>query len=633
MSIRKSSLTKQRRVSNRKVRVSVDPTRLALSAVDRLKALLTRTGQAHKIGPATTMRELVARGNVLQQALPPSYTAAMRVATAFGDPEALLDANGMRAHTDAIKATKAGNAERYVAFAAIGERLMCFDREAPQHGDAELPVVEWYRGMAKPHARHFGEWLDEVADAREEAVEHAAVIPQGLKSLLLELGFRFDDPVVGRLETGDVKAVEELLGPEQTRAVRGEVDRVFDSSGKASLTLNLDEFTLACSLRTGIFVFEAEDVFRWMRHFRDENFFGDSPRKPAHADRSRDLRKAPRETPLVMRGMIEVSTLPAKRHSFRAASGPSASDFFLLGRTGSRSDRSPSLILHVVGGEVKTAHGLDEPLNDLYVTPDGTMWGLSLSGYAIRFAGGHARSFPLYRPTHGRTWWYGIGGAADRVLVWGAGAVLEFNGEEFVPFAPDAGLDAAESVPALSAYRREIAMLVCGDRMGAVARFDGKRWLPIPVDHVMEGMLADLDVWRGIGIVLARDGHVWRIDDGPPRPVIWDTQQQAFVTPAGTQRAMHAVRGYDGGALLASDGGVIVVGSGEPVFHSAGLLAEPTRLARVGGSPAPQSPQASRRSRPNMKRDEETVGVVAMCGPHAWLWTDGAFQVLDLRDW
>ena len=626
----KKTLSKKR-LSAGKSRVNVDPTRLALAAVERLKALLARTGQAHKLGGPTTMRELVARGNVLGQTLPPSYTAAMRTATQFGEPEMLLDGDQMRAHLEALRATKTANVERYVPFARIGERILCFDKEAPAQPDMELPVVEWYRGIAKPKARHFGEWIDSVADSREEAVEHAAVIPQSLKDLLVDLGFRFDDPVVGRLETGDVKAMEELLSATQTREIRGTADRLFDTSGKASLTLNLDEFTLAVSLRTGIFVFEAEDVFRWLRSFRDENFFGDTPRKPSHPDRVRDLRKAGREAPLILRGVIEMTTLAAQKHGFRAASGVSANDFYLLGRTGSRSDRSPSLILHVVEGKVREAHALDEPLNDLYVTPDGTMWGLSLSGYAIRFAGGHARSFPLYRQSHGRTWWYGIGGTADRILVWGAGALLEFNGDEFVPFTPDAALEENESIPALCAHKREIAMLVCGDRMGAVARYDGKKWLAIPVSHVIEGMLADLDVWRGVGIVLARDGAVWRVEEGPPRPVIWDTRHQAFLTGNGVQRATYAVRGYDGGAILASDGGVIVVGSGEPVFHSAGAMSEPARLSRVGGGPLPAA--MARRSRPNMKRDEDEVGIVAMCGPHAWVWKNGAFEILDLREW
>ena len=89
------------------------------------------------------------------------------------------------------------------------------------------------------------------------------------------------------------------------------------------------------------------------------------------------------------------------------------------------------------------------------------------------------------------------------------------------------------------------------------------------------------------------------------------------------------MRGYDGGALLASDGGVIVVGQGEPVFFSSGVASEAARLARVGGGP----PVNVRRSRPNMKRDEDVPGIVAMCGAHAWVWREGSFQVLDLREW
>jgi hypothetical protein len=631
MSIQKRTLAK-RRIPAR-TRLSIDPTRLALAAVERLKALLTRTGQAHKLAGPVTMRELVARGQLLGQMLPPSYTAALRVASTIGDPEVLLDSVEIKARLDEMRATRAAMVERYVPFARSGDRLYCFDREAPAHGDSELPVVEWTRGVVKGHARHFAEWLDAVADSRDEAVATAAVVPVSLKGLLLELGFRFDDPAVGRLETGDLKSIEELVGKARAQEVRGDVDRLFDSSGKASLTLNLDEFTLAVSLRTGIFVFEAEDVFRWLRWFRDENFFGDGAgaKKPAHADRVRDLRKAAREPPLVLRGVVNVATLAAKSHTFRAASGASGSDFYLLGRTASRSDRATSLLLHVVDGAVTTAHALEEPLNELYVAPDGTMWGLSLGGSAIRFAGGQTRSFPLYRPTHGRTWWYGIGGVGERVLVWGAGALLEFNGEEFVPFTPDAALEESERVPAVCAQKREIQMLVVGDRVGAVARFDGKRWLPIPVSHVIEGLLADLDVWRGVGIVLGRSGEVWRVEENAaPRPVIWDLSHQAFLTETGQRRATHAVRGYDGGALLASDGGVIVVGQTEPVFHSAGGTNEPARLARVGGGPPLTN---TRRSRPNMKRDEDQPGIVAMCGPHAWVFRDGTFNVLDLREW
>ncbi len=621
MSIAKKTLAKRRSNPGR-ARPSVDPTRLALAAVERLKSILTRTGQAHKLAGPVTMKELVSRGQVLGQVLPPSYTAALRVASTIGEPEVLLNAAEMKARYADMKASKAVNAERFVPFARTGDRLICFDRETPaQSVAAELPVIEWTRGVVRPRARHFGEWLDEVADAREESSSQAAIVPAALKGLLLEMGFRFDDPAVGRLETGDVSALGELLSREQAAEIRGEVERLFDSSGKASLTLNLEEFTLAVSLRTGIFVFEAEEVFRWLRWFRDESFFDATPsrngphedlppRKPSHPDRVRDLRKAPREPPLVLRGVVQVSTLPAEKHTFRAASGASARDFYLLGRTASRSDRATSLILHVVDGAVRDAHALEEPLNDLHIAPDGATWGLSAGGSALRIVGGTSQSFPLFRPSHGRTWWYGIGGCQDRVLVWGAGALLEFNGEEFAPFAPDPTLEETESIPALNAQKREIQMLVVGDRVGAVARFDGKSWLPIPVANVLEGMLADLDLWRGVGIVLGRTGEVWRVeDDGPPRPVIWDTSHQAFIGETGARRATHAVRGYDGGALVASDGGVIVVGQGEPIFFSAGITNEARPASRAsGGRPAGErsaltSEHEGRRGRPGPRRD------------------------------
>jgi hypothetical protein len=652
----------KKKLISRKTRLTVDPTRLALAAMERIRTVLARKGHIGKFGPPATMRDLAARASYLGLALPSSYSAAMRVSGSIGEPEALLTAAEMkRAFDDAIGArTSRPDHERYAPFARVGDKTFaCFDREALAE-DGELPVIEWSQGGVRPSARHFGEWIDAVADSREEQVAQAADIPEGLRDLLLELGFNFDDPIVGRLETGDTEALEELLGPERTREVRGEVDRLFDSSGKASLTLNLDEFTLATALRTGIFVFEPEDVFRWLRHFRDENFFGDSKRAPSHPDHVRDLRRAPREPQLILHGILEVMALPAKRHTFRAAGGRSADDFYLLGRTSSTRERSPSLLLHVVGGEVRGAHSLDEPLTDIYVSPEGIIWALSHSGTAIRFTGNDeasssssaprraqhqtARAFPLHRGSRGRTWWYGIGGAGDRVLVWGAGALLMFDGEKFVPFEPDAGLEEHESVVALCASRKEIAMLVTGDHVGAVARFDGKKWIAITEDQVIEAQLADLDVWRGVSIVLARSGELYRAEGGgKPRPVIWDDKQPAFVGENGQPRPAHEVMGFDGGALIASDGGVVSVGAGDPIFHAAASTPhEPARLARVGSerawqgggaggatSEAARGRAASRASDPG----DTTPGIVAMCGPHAWVWRRDSFYVLDLREW
>jgi hypothetical protein len=660
VSLRKTSPARARKrpARSRKGKLTVDATRLALAALERIRSVLARKGHADKFGPPATMRELAARAAYLGVALPPSYSAAVRVASKIGEPERLLAAAEMRTGFDDVIAPRATrpDAERLAPFARLGERVfVCFDRTS--HGEAgELAVVEWSDGIVRPRAHHFGEWLDQVADAREEALAAAADIPDNLRDLLVALGFNFDDPIVGRIETGDTEAIEALLGPARTREVRGDAGRLFDSSGKASLTLNLDEFTLAVALRTGIYVFEPEDVFRWLRWFRDESFFGEAARGQAraapvgrswsadasHPDRARDLRRAPREPPLVLRGVLEVACMPARRHHFRAAAGRSADDFYLLGRTGSTSDRSPSLLLHVVEGQIRGAHSLDEPLTHLHVTADGTVWGLSHGGTALRFADGVARAYPLQRSGRGAPRWYGIGGTGSRIFVWGAGALLEFDGEGFAPFSPHAELEEHETVVALSPQGKQLAMLVCGDGVGAVARFDGAahkgRWLPIPESHVIEGQLVDLDVWRGIGIVLARSGEVWRVDEGSPRPVIWDTRQAAFLSDSGAPRATYAVRGFDGGALLASDGGIIAVGSGEPIFHAAVASHEPARLSRVGGGGGVAHGGASQR-----RPDEEArrPAVVALCGQNAWIWAYGpdasdardAFWVIDARDW
>jgi hypothetical protein len=626
---------KKRPAPSRKGKLTVDPTRLALSAVERIRTVLARKGHADKFGPPATMRELAARASYLGVALPPSYSATVRVASRIGEPERLLSAAEMRSGFDDAIAPRATrpDAERLAPFAKLGDRTFaCFDRAA-QSEDGELAVIEWADGIVRPRARHFGEWLDQIADAREEALSAAADIPDNLRDLLIALGFNFDDPIVGRIETGDTEAMEALLGPTRTREVRADVGRLFDSSGKASITLNLDEFTMAVALRTGLYVFEPEDVFRWLRWFRDESFFGEPTRGAAHPDRVRDMRRSPREPPLVLRGVLEVTCLPARRHHFRAAAGRSADDFYLLGRTGSTSDRSPSLLLHVIEGQVRGAHSLDEPLTHLHVTTDGTVWGLSHAGTALRFADGVARAYPLARRGRGNARWYGIGGSGSRVLVWGAGALLEFDGEGFVPFEPKAELEEHETVVALSSQGKQLALLVCGDGVGAVARYDGRKWLPIAEGHVVEGQLVDLDVWRGIGIVLARSGEVWRVDEGSPRPVIWDTHQAAFLSETGAPRATYAVRGFDGGALLASDSGIIAVGSGDPVFHAldrtSGPAHEPARLSRVGSDSATKSDS------------ERRPAVVALCGPNAWIWSYGpdasevrdAFWVIDARDW
>jgi hypothetical protein len=590
-----------------KLRVA-DAARLAIASLERALSVMARTGK--KVAPPVKAQELLDRERMLRRPLPPSYRVVLERTAGLGESATLLDAAGM-----ARKKERVDDAA-LVPFAEGREHeLFCFDRKA-EGENGELPVYAWKSGTAHLVAPSFGAWLDLVADKIEEAVAQAANVPASLRSLLVQLGFTFDDPIVGRLETGDVAAIEELIGPELAREVRGKHQRLFDSSGKASLTLNLDEFSLAASLRTGIYVIAAEDVFRWLRYFRDESFFGE-PKHPSHPDRTRDLRRAPREPPLVLRGVLTVTTLPSAKHTFRVASGSSPKDFHLLGRTASTGLHATSLLLHVSAGNVQSAHAIDEPLGDLHVASDGAIWGLVANGSAIRFQAGAARAFPLRRVSRGRTWFYGLSSAANRVLAYGAGALLQFDGTSFVPFQPDPHVEPNESIVALCGSSRDFAMLVCGEQVGAVARFDGRKWLPIEEGDVIESSPIHLDVWRGVAVVLCKDGSLFRAEPGgQPRTVVWDTTHDAFRTEAGTVRTFYEVRGVDGGALLASDGGVLVVGSGDPVFYAASGSTERAHLSRVGGT--------------GLGNDS---AIVVTCGPNVWLWENGAMTVLDLRAW
>ncbi len=624
--MRKTPL-KKRVTRSLRPRSNVDPTRVALAALERIRTVLVKSGHKDRLGEPMSMKELAAQAELLGTELPPSYVAAMRVASRIGEPETFLLSHEMEAEAERIITFGGEEAKRYAPFCKGFEHVVCFDKGGGKRlvssirHQGELPIVEWREGTASPVAAHFGEWLDSVADAREESVETAAKMPQRLKRLLYELGFRFEYPVVGHVETGDVDAIVELLGKELARTVRGDVDRLFDASGKASLTLNVDEFTLSVTLRTGVHVFEAEDVFRWLRTFRDENFFSDAVAVPSHPDVVRDLRRAPREAPLVQRGVLQVAVVPASNVTFRAASGSGADDFYLLGRTGGAHDRSSSVILHVVDGEIATSHEVDEPLVDLHVGRDGTIWGLTTT-HAVRVSGGRAQSYPLQRPTRGRPWWYGIGGSGDRVLVWGTGALLEFDGSQFAPFEPDAMLDDDESVVALQAQGLRLSMLVCGDRVGAVARFDSVQWQPITENQVIDANLIDLDVWRGVAHVLDREGGVWKIENGPPHPVGLLTYHQAYLTESGAARPLHGIRAYDGGLLLASTGGVIAVGGGEPLFHAVPNGRDPVRLVRVGG-----------RSGTTTDGEARETGIVALSGPNAWIWQKNGFSVIDANEW
>lgn len=615
-----------------KPRATIDPSRLALAAIERIRVVLEQSGRGERYLPPVPEAELEARAQRFGGPLPEPYVAVAAVTAGFGGPGELLDADGItRAQAQIHARLGAEGEKRYFPIATVEDTLVALDRGhgprrfggAPRAAAApgQLPVVELVGTTPRARAHDFAHWLDDLADEREESMEAAARIPPRLRELLANLGFHFESPLLGTLETSDLPAMNELLGAERARATRGDVNRLFDSTGATVLTINVDDFSMTGRFRTGDVAFEAEDVFRWLRTFRNENFYAESTGKHVD-DLSRDLREAAPEPPLVVRGARILDPLPATRYTFRAAAGRAPSDFFVLGRaTGARAP-APSLLLHFVNGEVESEEGREEHLTDLHVERDGTLWGLT-STHAVRFErDGSTRPIPLARRTPGRTFWYGMGSAVGRVIVWGAGALLELSGNRFVPFSPDAGLDGSEAVLSVHAHKRGLSMLVSGAQMGAVAGFDGKRWSDIRQDQVIGVDVADLDVFRGAAFVLDREGTVWREERAArPRPVPLEQEHPAFSDDRGAPRQAHSLRLFEGGMLIASDGGVLSTSGDEPLFYRARDCDEPARLVRVGSE-----------DRESLSGAPETA-ILALCGPHVWLWHGESFQVLDVTEW
>ena len=171
--------------SSLKLRVAVDATRLALASVERIRSVLERKGK--RLGPPVSDPEIDDRERMLRHKLPPSYLLTLHVTGDVGPPEKLLDAEGM------TQAKKRVEAPGLVPFCEAEEgRILCFDRKGAAD-NGELPVVVVQGASVRPRARSFGEWLDSVADAREDAIASAANIPAQLKTMLLQLGFTFDE--------------------------------------------------------------------------------------------------------------------------------------------------------------------------------------------------------------------------------------------------------------------------------------------------------------------------------------------------------------------------------------------------------------------------------------------------------
>ncbi|RYG66374.1 hypothetical protein EON77_17515 [bacterium] len=278
----------------------------------------------------------------------------------------------------------------------------------------------------------------------------------------------------------------------------------------------------------------------------------------------------------------------------------------LLGRV---AGSMRSVLLRVEGTRVTSARYVDEALSRVHHSSDGALWALG-GTFAYRFWGFEQERFPLVRPTEGPTNWLDLGGAGEQVLVWGAGALLAFDGTAFVPFAPDLALDPVETVLAVEARADRLAALVVRDGFGAIAHLEDGRWAPISEDALLQGAPVDL---RGFGEqewVLDEMGAIYtQTRSRPPRVVPFARTAAAFTDPEGRARPFYDLVPARSGLLLASRGGFLLAPSGgEATFY-------------LG-----QAPEA----RGRLARIDATAHTLALLEGAAWLQREGAFHPLDL---
>jgi hypothetical protein len=108
-------------------RSNVDPTRVALAALERIKTVLVKSGYQDRIGEPITMKELAAQSQHLGTELPASYVAAMRVQSKIGDPEMFLSSAEMAIEAERIAHFGGEEAKRYAPFCKTQGNVICFD--------------------------------------------------------------------------------------------------------------------------------------------------------------------------------------------------------------------------------------------------------------------------------------------------------------------------------------------------------------------------------------------------------------------------------------------------------------------------------------------------------------------------
>lgn len=589
----------------------LDPVRLAVAAMDRIRSVAKKSGRIERMGlpiSAEARAEVLA----LEPSIPPSYLAALAEHATVGGSEIFYGPDAIRAAMRDLP-RRGADAARYFPFGELHGGIVSFDR-VPREDSQAAPPGEWAvvalhpSGRVDPISETFAHWLDSIADEREEQIAFALSLPDPLLRVLTDLGFR---PNVERirylLDSSDEEALTMLLGARAMREASGTSGRLYDATGKAHLVLDAYDFSLTVTLRVGERVFQADEVFRWLRSFRDEDLLGrhDANAAPSHIDRVRDLRKAEPEAATAIRGTFAMHALPAPDREFVSGAGGSADMFWVA----ARAREGYSLLYTVEKGTLRRAQRSPHTIHRLHMTQHGELWA-SGDTHAIRFAGGSAKAY-LIRSAESSA---PRGIVGDQPIIWGSDFVAGFDGDRFGPFEPQPQLTPPdEQVRGVVTRGHEVFMLVCGELVGAVAWFDGTRWVPIEEAQMIDGDLVALDSDDHARYVLVADGQVLRVEIGMARAIPLPFGSEAFVTDARERRPLFDVKITAWGVVFATAGGIICCRDDDTTFYEAPNCDATARLERLG--------------------NEADSPLLACVGPHLWVWDGGVPTIVDTRKW
>ena len=559
----------------------------------------------------------------------------MRVASKIGEPEAFLDAqrDGRRGAKD--RRVGGEEAKRYAPFCGRSRARLVLLRQGRgkrSSGDRTGRAARSSSGRRRPRtssrrtSASGSTWSPTRARSRSRA---RRTMPQRLEALLYELGFRFD--VSGRRAPRDGRRRGDR-GAHRRRSSRA----TFAATSTASSTraARRRSRSTSTSSRSPSRCARASSSSRPRTSSAGSvtsatrTSSATSSAMPSHPDNVRDLRRAPREPPLVLRGVLHVAAAVGEAHVFRAASGASADGLLPArahrvderARAEPRSSTSSTAIVHERAHDRRAAQRSPRRARRHDVGPRRTTARASAS------PAGTAQRFPLAAPdARARRGGTASAAAAIASLVWGAGALLEFDGTRFVPFEPDAHARRRASRSSRSPRpARASRCSSAASTVGAVARFDGRKWQPITEDHVIEATLADLDVWRGVAYRarsrgrrldrVERAGSRGRCVVGHDAPGVPHRSGHAA---ARSTRCAASTAARSSRATAASSPSAAAI----RVFHAApGATRAARASSRVGSSTRRVRASDRRASRHRRAR-----------GPNAWIWENGAFTSRHAR--